>query len=171
MTYGQIATLLGQPRAVGYAMKASGRHDDVPSLVSALRDGQEQRKHHHAGRAERDQTQLDLATRKIARADRANADPNRERALKIAGLSCIELKRGARKFQNSVLHERADEPEVDVAQHDVVEHTIPPDRPEIGSHAGPRQKRVPRNTLVRVGRGRPRDEVSGDHANDRKARQ
>ncbi|MBI2432020.1 MAG: MGMT family protein [Candidatus Hydrogenedentes bacterium] len=33
MTYGQIATLLGQPRAaraVGYAMKASGRHDDVP---------------------------------------------------------------------------------------------------------------------------------------------
>ena len=33
MTYGQIATLLGQPRAaraVGYAMRASGRHDDVP---------------------------------------------------------------------------------------------------------------------------------------------
>jgi len=33
MTYGQIATLLGCPRAaraVGYAMHASGRHDDVP---------------------------------------------------------------------------------------------------------------------------------------------
>lgn len=33
MTYGQIATILGQPRAsraVGYAMRASGRHDDVP---------------------------------------------------------------------------------------------------------------------------------------------
>lgn len=33
MTYGQIATLLGCPRAaraVGYAMRASGRHDDVP---------------------------------------------------------------------------------------------------------------------------------------------
>ncbi|HEO70708.1 MAG TPA: methylated-DNA--[protein]-cysteine S-methyltransferase [Candidatus Hydrogenedentes bacterium] len=33
MTYGQIATLLGCPRAaraVGYAMHASGRMDDVP---------------------------------------------------------------------------------------------------------------------------------------------
>lgn len=33
MTYGQIATLLGCPRAaraVGYAMRASGRLDDVP---------------------------------------------------------------------------------------------------------------------------------------------
>ena len=33
MTYGQIATLLGAPRAaraVGYAMRASGRLDDVP---------------------------------------------------------------------------------------------------------------------------------------------
>lgn len=33
MTYGQIATLLGCPRAaraVGYAMRASGRRDDVP---------------------------------------------------------------------------------------------------------------------------------------------
>ena len=33
MTYGQIATLLGAPRsarAVGYAMRASGRRDDVP---------------------------------------------------------------------------------------------------------------------------------------------
>jgi len=33
MTYGQIATLLGSPRAaraVGYALRASTRHDDVP---------------------------------------------------------------------------------------------------------------------------------------------
>ena len=33
MTYGQIATILGCPRsarAVGYAMRASGRRDDVP---------------------------------------------------------------------------------------------------------------------------------------------
>ena len=33
MTYGQIATILGCPRAaraVGYAMRASGRIDDVP---------------------------------------------------------------------------------------------------------------------------------------------
>jgi methylated-DNA-protein-cysteine methyltransferase-like protein len=33
MTYGQIAAILGAPRAaraVGYAMRASGRHDDVP---------------------------------------------------------------------------------------------------------------------------------------------
>lgn len=33
MTYGQIATILGCPRAaraVGYAMHASGRRDDVP---------------------------------------------------------------------------------------------------------------------------------------------
>lgn len=33
MTYGQIATILGAPRAaraVGYAMRASGRHEDVP---------------------------------------------------------------------------------------------------------------------------------------------
>ena len=33
MTYGQIATILGSPRAaraVGYAMRASGRRDDVP---------------------------------------------------------------------------------------------------------------------------------------------
>lgn len=33
MTYGQIATILGCPRAsraVGYAMRASGRQDDVP---------------------------------------------------------------------------------------------------------------------------------------------
>lgn len=33
MTYGQIATILGAPRAaraVGYAMRASGRRDDVP---------------------------------------------------------------------------------------------------------------------------------------------
>lgn len=33
MTYGQIATLLGQPRAaraVGYALRASTRKDDVP---------------------------------------------------------------------------------------------------------------------------------------------
>ena len=33
MTYGQVATLLGCPRAaraVGYAMHASGRRDDVP---------------------------------------------------------------------------------------------------------------------------------------------
>ncbi len=33
MTYGQIATILGAPRAaraVGYAMRASGREDDVP---------------------------------------------------------------------------------------------------------------------------------------------
>ncbi len=33
MTYGQIATILGSPRAaraVGYAMRASGRKDDVP---------------------------------------------------------------------------------------------------------------------------------------------
>lgn len=33
MTYGQIATILGAPRAaraVGYAMRASGRMDDVP---------------------------------------------------------------------------------------------------------------------------------------------
>lgn len=33
MTYGQIATILGSPRAaraVGYAMRASGREDDVP---------------------------------------------------------------------------------------------------------------------------------------------
>jgi methylated-DNA-protein-cysteine methyltransferase-like protein len=33
MTYGQIATLLGCPRAaraVGYAMRASGREEDVP---------------------------------------------------------------------------------------------------------------------------------------------
>lgn len=33
MTYGQIATILGAPRAaraVGYAMRAAGRHDDVP---------------------------------------------------------------------------------------------------------------------------------------------
>ncbi len=33
MTYGQIATILGAPRAaraVGYAMRASGRKDDVP---------------------------------------------------------------------------------------------------------------------------------------------
>ncbi len=33
MTYGQVATILGTPRAaraVGYAMHASGRRDDVP---------------------------------------------------------------------------------------------------------------------------------------------
>lgn len=33
MTYGQIATILGAPRAaraVGYAMRYSGRYDDVP---------------------------------------------------------------------------------------------------------------------------------------------
>lgn len=33
MTYGQIATILGAPRAaraVGYAMRASGRHQNVP---------------------------------------------------------------------------------------------------------------------------------------------
>lgn len=33
MTYGQIATILGSPRAaraVGYAMRASGNRDDVP---------------------------------------------------------------------------------------------------------------------------------------------
>ncbi len=33
MTYGQIATILGAPRsarAVGYAMRASGRREDVP---------------------------------------------------------------------------------------------------------------------------------------------
>ena len=33
MTYGQIATILGAPRAaraVGYAMRASGRYPDVP---------------------------------------------------------------------------------------------------------------------------------------------
>jgi len=33
MTYGQIAVILGHPRAaraVGYALKASARHDDVP---------------------------------------------------------------------------------------------------------------------------------------------
>jgi len=33
MTYGQIATILGAPRAaraVGYALRASTRHDDVP---------------------------------------------------------------------------------------------------------------------------------------------
>lgn len=43
MTYGQIATILGAPRAaraVGYAMRASGRHDDVAWQRVINRKGQ-----------------------------------------------------------------------------------------------------------------------------------
>jgi len=82
----------------------------------AVRNPQRRSDNRHPNRAQRDQSIFDLARRKISSRNAAHADADRERGGEIGGTLLANMKNVAAVNQNRGDKQRAQKPEVGIAQ-------------------------------------------------------